>query len=127
MTETNVLIYPTEEGMPSESIGIPQVDISMLLPDYPGKAGCLVGVRLYVEDTGEKGSEYKPCDVLFRVDSLQSFRTTASLLPGGVWPREVVERLILSKPYPIQIVSEDQMIHALKKAVGSDNPAASPQ
>jgi len=83
---------------------IPQIDVSMHLPNYPGRQGCLFGLRLLLEESPRTGSRRIPVDLLFRADSVPEFlRAAWQLLPIKYTLQELLP-LRSAAPYPTEIL-----------------------
>ena len=90
-------------------VKIPQIDISMLLPCYPAPWLPLFGLRISAQSNSEINAPYTLFDFLFRVRSFEQFLEVAGKLRPIEWKQSQLSQSILSNPYPIQTVSEDQI------------------
>lgn len=88
---------------------IPQIDVSMLMPYYPGPHAPLCGVRIFAKAMQGKDSLYKPFDLLFRADNFSQFELVEHQLQSIEWQQEELQPWILSDIYPIQIVLKFQI------------------
>ena len=95
---------------------IPQIDVSMLMPCYPGRFCRLGGVRVCAEASPARHSGHKHIDLLFRVSSPTQFLAAASRLRSIRLRPEAYRRRILAGPYPIEIFQEEQIYQIFSPA-----------
>ncbi len=98
-----VFVSTNDEGLLDPAHGeIPQIDVSMHHPDYPGSHAPLFGRRLVSRDSHEKYSGYRAVDFLFRARSFaEALRLAVQLQPRG-WQPEELRPWFVEAPYPIQ-------------------------
>lgn len=88
---------------------IPQIDISMLMPNFPGSIFPLFGVRLSLKTNDKKDSPLEQYDFLFRACSLSVFLKDLGMIRRLETETNINPQDTLAEPYPIQAVSEDRI------------------
>jgi hypothetical protein len=89
---------------------IPQIDVSMHLPDYPGSRFPRYGLRLSVPETERKDSPHRPVDFLFHARTPEeSLRTTSQLRSIKCTP-EGLRHMPRADLHPVQILSPGQTL-----------------
>jgi hypothetical protein len=89
--------------------GTPQINMSMLMPSYPGPDAPLFGVRLFCRTSGKSNARKEQCDILFQADCLSAFQRVLDDLRHLKKSPIIHQQAVLSNPYPTQIVDEDQI------------------
>ena len=87
---------------------IPQVDVSMHLPSYPGSEWPLFGCATSALDNRVGGSKCKPVVLLFRARNLEESRQIAGLLQPIELRLEELLPMFLLRRHHLEIVLEEK-------------------
>lgn len=102
--ETVLVSTTLDHSVWSAPDGIPQIDVSMLMPNYPGSQSHLFGRLLSIAESPERCLPCKPIVVLFRDRTFEESLLTASLIQSRGWTPAALQRSFLVDPHPIEIV-----------------------
>lgn len=89
---------------------IPQIDVSMHLPNYPGSRQPLFGQRLLLPENQETCSPHRPVDFLFRAHNFAEAVCTGARLQSTTCTLTELRKRFLSDPHPVQIVLTDRRL-----------------
>lgn len=111
MRHTEVAVVSTTLSCYFRSIHreIPQIDVSMHLPNSPGLQQPVFGRRILIAETPKKHSPRTPIDLLFRARTFLEAIYTGDRIQSIKCTLIELRKHFVSTPYPVQIVLLDPL------------------